>query len=309
MNASIAAPLSARVFAEIVESADLPPGVFNLVQGNGEAGQALAAHPDVDVVSFTGSTRAGIAVAKAGADTVKRVTQELGGKSANLLLPDCEFGKAVSRGVRLCFNNSGQSCNAPTRMLVPEDRYAEVIELACRAAREMVVGDPLDSRTDLGPVAGAKQFERIQSSIGRGLAEGAELLEGGLGRPPGLEKGYYVRPTIFGRVAPTMTIAREEIFGPVLSILTYRDLTEAVDLANDSIYGLAAYVQGRDLREARAIARRLRVGSVYINEPAWSASTPFGGYKQSGNGREYAEFGLAEFCEIKSVEGYGNDDP
>ncbi|MEC4594929.1 MULTISPECIES: aldehyde dehydrogenase family protein [Nitrospirillum] len=296
------APLSANLFAEVMHAAGVPAGVFNLVHGDGPGvGQAIARHPDIDLVSFTGSTRAGVQVAKLAADTVKRVTQELGGKSANIILPDADLPTAVEQGVRRCFSNSGQSCNAPTRLLVPEDRYEEAAALARAVTETIVVGDPLDAATTLGPLANATQFAKVQRLIEVGVNEGAELVAGGSGRPAGLDRGYYVRPTIFGRVTPSMTVAREEIFGPVLSILTYRSEEEAIALANDTVYGLAAYVQSRDAGRAQAVARRLRAGTVYVNDPAWSPAVPFGGYKQSGNGREYAEFGLAEFIEVKGV--------
>ncbi|TWB37281.1 aldehyde dehydrogenase family protein [Nitrospirillum pindoramense] len=296
------APLSANLFAEVMHAAGVPAGVFNLVHGDGPGvGQAIVAHPDIDVVSFTGSTRAGVQVAKLAADTVKRVSQELGGKSANIILPDADIPRAVRQGVLRCFNNTGQSCNAPTRMLVPEDRYAEVAAIAREVTETVVVGDPLDDATTMGPVSNATQFAKVQRLIEVGVAEGAELIAGGPGRPAGLTRGYYVRPTVFGRVTPSMTVAREEIFGPVLSILTYRTVEEAVTLANDTVYGLAAYVQSGDAGRAQAVARQLRAGTIYINDPAWSPAVPFGGYKQSGNGREYAEFGLAEFLELKGV--------
>lgn len=298
------APVNAAIFAEVMHAAGVPPGVFNLVQGDGPGvGQAIAAHPDIDLVSFTGSTRAGVAVAKLAADTVKRVTQELGGKSANIILPDADLPKAVTEAVQRCFSNSGQSCNAPTRLLVSAAQYETVVELAVAAAAGITVGDPLDPATTLGPVSNATQFQKIQRMIEVGVAEGADLLIGGTGRPAGLERGYYIRPTIFGRVTPDMTIAREEIFGPVLSILIYQDEEDAIRIANDTVYGLAGYVQSGDPKRAGAVARRLRAGTIYLNGPAWDPSAPFGGYGQSGNGREYAEFGLAEFLEIKGVVG------
>jgi len=298
------APLCAQVFAEIIEAAGLPAGVFNMVQGDGSAGQALATHPGVDMMSFTGSTRAGVAVAKAAADTVKRVAQELGGKSANLVLDDANFSKAIPEAVLECFGNTGQSCNAPTRLLVPEARYDEAVTLAKAAAATVVVGDPLNPTTTMGPVANRNQFDKIQRLIELGMQEEAELLVGGTGRPAPLQRGFYVRPTIFGRVTPNMTIAREEIFGPVLSIITYGTEDEAIHLANDTVYGLAAYVQSGSVERARRVSRLLRAGTVYINNPPWDPSVPFGGYKQSGNGREYAEFGLHDFLEIKGIAGY-----
>ncbi|AKM05214.1 MULTISPECIES: aldehyde dehydrogenase family protein [Burkholderia cepacia complex] len=299
------APFSAILFAEILHEAGVPPGVFNLVHGYGhEVGDALSRHPDVDMVSFTGSTRAGVEVAKAAADTVKRVHQELGSKSPNLILPDADIDDAVTRGVRSCFSNSGQSCNAPTRMLVHADHLALAEQAARREAERTVVGDPRSPETGIGPVVSRTQFDRIQHFIRLGIEEGATLVAGGPGRPDGLGGGFYVRPTVFSNVTPGMTIATEEIFGPVLSIMTYRTEDEAVALANDSVYGLAAYVQSKDLERARRIAARLRVGNVHINYPAWNPAAPFGGYKRSGNGREYAEFGLVEYLETKGTTGY-----
>ena len=298
------APFSAVLFAEILEEAGVPPGVFNLVHGYGHiVGDALARHPGVDMVSFTGSTRAGIEVAKAAANTVKRVHQELGSKSPNIIFPDADLKDAVTRGVKICFSNSGQSCNAPTRMLVHADLMHAAEDIARSTAEAIVVGHPRSDSSDLGPVVSRIQYERIQQFIQAGIDEGATLIAGGLGRPKGLDKGFYVRQTVFSNVLPTMSIAREEIFGPVLSIMSFRSDEEAVSLANDSVYGLAAYVQSKDLEHAHRIARRLRVGNVHINYPPWDPAAPFGGYKQSGNGREYAEFGLAEFLEIKGTTG------
>ncbi|RBP02670.1 aldehyde dehydrogenase (NAD+) [Roseiarcus fermentans] len=299
------APISGVVFAEIVEAAGAPPGVFNLLNGTGpDVGQVMASHPGVDMVSFTGSTRAGILVAKAAADTVKRVAQELGGKSPNIILPDADFASAVAEGTKACFANSGQSCDAPTRMLVPDGRRDEALEIAAAVAEGLVVGDPRGANVDLGPVVSAVQFEKIQRLIEAGVREGARLGAGGPGRPAGLNRGYYVRPTVFGDVTPDMTIAREEIFGPVLSILGYGDEDEAVRIANDTPYGLAAYVSSSNLEHARAVASRLRAGTVNVNYPAWDIHAPFGGFKQSGNGREYAEFGIDDFLELKAVVGY-----
>ncbi|WP_027348671.1 aldehyde dehydrogenase family protein [Halotalea alkalilenta] len=305
------APLDALVFAEILDSAGVPAGVFNLVNGTGvEVGEALSRHPEVDMVSFTGSTRAGVAVAKAGADTVKRIHQELGGKSANILLPDLtsEAGleRAVRQGVLSCFSNTGQSCNAPTRMLVPRQHYQEAVGYAVEAAAGVKVGSPKASDTSIGPLISALQFERVQSWIACGIEEGATVAIGGLGKPQGLEQGYYVKPTIFTEVTAGMRIAQEEIFGPVLVMIAYEDVEHAVALANDSPYGLAAYVQSNDLDSARSVARRLRAGTVAINYPAWDSAAPFGGYKRSGNGREYADFGLDEFLEIKGITGYAS---
>jgi aldehyde dehydrogenase (NAD+) len=300
------APFNAVIFAEIMNEAGVPKGVFNLVQGDGPTvGAVLAGHPDVDMVSFTGSTRAGIAVAQAAAPTVKRVHQELGGKSPNIILRSADFSAAVVAGVRRCFGNSGQTCTAPTRMLVPAERMAEASSIAAIEAAALVVGPPSDPRTNLGPVANAAQFDKIQTLIERGIAEGADLVAGGPGRPSHLNAGYYVRPTVFARVTNQMTIAREEIFGPVLSIIGYDSEEEAIAIANDTPYGLAAYIQG-DPQEARALAGRLRTGSVRLNSAAWDAAAPFGGYKQSGNGREYGKFGLYEFTEIKGIVGFSN---
>ena len=300
------APVSGIIFAEIMEAAGTPAGVFNLVNGTGpDVGQVMAGHPDVDMISFTGSTRAGVIVAKTAADTVKRVAQELGGKSANIILPDADLEHAVSEGVVSCFGNSGQSCDAPTRMLVPADRHDEAMAAARRAAERMQVGDPQASDTDLGPVVSEQQYEKIQRLIEAGIKEGATLVTGGSGRPEGLNRGYYVRPTVFGNVSNVMTIAREEIFGPVLSILPYNDEEQAIAIANDTLYGLAAYVQSGDLEHARDVAARLRAGSVYVNYPDWDTRAPFGGYKQSGNGREYADWGIHDFIEIKGIVGYG----
>ena len=300
------APVSGIIFAEVMEAAGTPAGVFNLVNGTGpDVGQVMAGHPGVDMVSFTGSTRAGVIVAKAAADTVKRVAQELGGKSANIILPDAELQRAVSEGVVSCFGNSGQSCDAPTRMLVPRDRHDEALGIARVAAEALKVGDPRAAGTDLGPVVSEQQYAKIQRLIEAGIKEGATLVTGGPGRPEGLNRGYYVRPTVFGDVTNDMTIAREEIFGPVLSILPYDGDDEAVAIANDTVYGLAAYVQSGNLEHAREVAARLRAGSVYINYPDWDTRAPFGGYKQSGNGREYADWGIHDFLEIKGIVGYG----
>lgn len=299
------APISGLIFAEIIEAAKVPAGVFNLVNGDGpEVGAALSRHPGVDMMSFTGSTRAGILVAEAAAATVKRVSQELGGKSANILLPDADFATAVANGVAGCFGNSGQSCNAPTRMLVPADRHEEVLELAAMAAADFRVGPPDRPETQLGPVVSAQQFDKIQRLIESGIAEGATLVAGGPGRPEWLNKGYYVRPTVFGHVTPDMTVAREEIFGPVLSVMSYGDEEEAVAIANATEYGLAAYVQSTDPQRARRVAERMRAGTVYVNYPAWDSAAPFGGYKRSGNGREYADFALDDVTEIKGVVGW-----
>ncbi len=301
------APISGVVFSEVMDAAGVPKGVYNMVQGTGpDVGQVMAGHPDVDMVSFTGSTRAGIIVAKTAADTVKRVAQELGGKSANIILPDADFETAVRKGVQGCFGNSGQSCDAPTRMLVPAERHDEALVYAKSEAETFVVGDPRSDETVLGPVVSQLQFDKIQRLIEAGIKEGATLVTGGPGRPENLNRGYYVRPTVFGNVSNDMTIAREEIFGPVLSILPYRDEEEAVAIANDTVYGLAAYVQSQDIAHARKVAARMRAGSVYLNYPEWDTFAPFGGYKQSGNGREYADWGIHDFLEIKGIVGYGD---
>ena len=301
------APLNAMLFAEVMHEAGVPPGVFNLVNGDGlTVGEAMSSHPGIDMMSFTGSTRAGIAVAKGSADTVKRVAQELGGKSANIILDDADFESAITGGARHCFNNSGQSCNAPTRMLVPESRHDEAKEIAKRAAEATKVGDPFSEDTGMGPVVSEIQFNKIQGLIEKGIEEGAELVVGGPGKPEGLNAGYYVRPTVFANVNNDMTIAREEIFGPVLSILPYENEEEAIQIANDTDYGLYGYVSSGDVEHAKKVANRIRAGSVAINNAAADFTAPFGGYKQSGNGREWGPFGFDEFLEIKAVVGYTN---
>jgi aldehyde dehydrogenase (NAD+) len=306
LKPSEVSPLNALLFAEILDAAGVPPGVFNLVNGDGPTvGAALCSHPDVDMVSFTGSTRAGIQIAGLAAPTVKRVHQELGGKSANLILDDADLDAAVTAGVNACFGNSGQSCNAPTRMFVPAARHEEAVAIARRAADAHVVGPADAPGITLGPVVSELQFERIQRLIQTGMDEGARVVTGGTGRPEGLTRGYFVRPTVFAGVTPDMTIARDEIFGPVLAILPYRDEEDAIAMANDSVFGLAAYVQSGDIEHARRVAFRLRAGSVHLNYPAWDAGAPFGGYKQSGNGREYGEWGLEAFLEVKGIVGYG----
>ena len=298
------APFSAIIWAEVMHEAGVPAGVFNLINGTGtEVGAALASHPEVDMVSFTGSTRAGTEVAKLAAPTVKRVHQELGGKSPNILLDDADFEQAVKASVRHVFENSGQSCNAPTRMLVPANRLAEVEALAKKVAEKVTVGDPTAQETQVGPVVSSIQFERVEGFISKGIAEGAKLVAGGEGRPEGLSKGYYVRPTIFSNVNNDMVIAREEIFGPVLAILPYRDEEEAIRIANDTPYGLAAYIWSNDLAHASRVGRRIRAGRVTINGAAGDMNTPFGGFKRSGNGREWGEYGLRDFLEVKAVLG------
>ena len=298
------APLSGIVVAEILDEAGVPPGVFNLVNGDGATvGVALASHPGIDMVSFTGSTRAGVQVAKAAADTVKRVAQELGGKSANVILDDADLKRAVQGGVRACFTNSGQSCNAPTRMLVPRSRHAEAVAFAKAAAEAVRVGDPRAETTTIGPVVSRAQFDKIQRLIETGVKEGAELVTGGTGRPEGLGRGYYVRPTVFANVRNDMTIAREEIFGPVLAILPYDSEEEAIHIANDTPYGLSGYVSSADPEHALRVAVRLRTGNVHLNGAGPDFAAPFGGYKQSGNGREWGEHGFEEFLEVKAVMG------
>lgn len=297
-------PLSSIRFAELVHEAGYPAGVYNHITGTGElAGAYLSGHTDVDMVSITGSTRAGIAVAHAAADTVKRVSQELGGKSANIIMRDADLEKAVQEGVDACYINCGQACRAPARMLVPMERMEEAKRYAKAAADAHVVGDPMTD-VNLGPVVNDLQFNRIQALIQAGIDEGATLVTGGVGRPSGLEKGFYVRPTVFGDVTNDMQIAQEEIFGPVITLIGYETEDDAVRIANDTIYGLSGYIQCKDLDKARNIARRLRVGSIWINGADWAATAPFGGYKQSGNGREHGEWGLEDYLEVKSTAGY-----
>ncbi|MCV7031384.1 aldehyde dehydrogenase family protein [Mycobacterium sherrisii] len=306
LKPSEVAPYSPYIFTEILDAAGVPPGVFNLVNGDGAGvGVTLTSHPGVDMVSFTGSTRAGVEVAKNAAPTVKRVTQELGGKSPNIVLDDTGFAESVSAGVANMMPNSGQSCNAPSRLLVPNSRLAEAITIARAIAEKVVVGDA-DDATSIGPVASKAQFDRVQRLIQQGIDEGATLVAGGPGRPPGLDKGYYVRPTVFADVTNDMTIAREEIFGPVLCILGYDDIDHAVEIANDTDYGLAGFVSGADLDKAREVARRIRAGWVTINH-AFDLNAPFGGYKRSGNGREWSDFGFREYLEVKSTLGYAPD--
>jgi aldehyde dehydrogenase (NAD+) len=298
-------PLSALLFAQLVHDAGLPPGVFNLVNGSGpDVGAAIAAHPDIDMISITGSNRAGALVAQAAAVTVKRVTQELGGKSPNVMLPDADFAKVVPLGVMSAFRNVGQSCSAPTRMIVPRARLAEVEALAAEAANALVVGDPQSPDTQLGPIANQAQFSRVQAMIQTGISEGAKLLCGGPGRVPGFDKGFYTRPTVFSEVDSAMRIAQEEIFGPVLCILAYDTIDEAVAIANDTVYGLGAHVQATNLDQGRAVASRIRAGQVHLNHPAWNPMAPFGGYKRSGNGREYGVMGFEEYLETKAIIGF-----
>ncbi|MCR4536961.1 aldehyde dehydrogenase family protein [Pseudomonas sp. 18.1.10] len=298
------APLSAQIIAQVLHEAGVPKGVFNLVHGDGPGvGAALASHADVDMVSFTGSTRAGVAVAKAAADTVKRVSQELGGKSANILLDDAFLPSAVRHAVLGCMRNSGQSCNAPTRLLVPRQQQGAVIEIAQEVLAQ-VCHDDSNPLTAVGPVANVMQFERVQAMIAEAIAEGSRLVAGGLGRPQGIERGYYVKPTVFADVTPAMLVAREEIFGPVLAIMPYDSEAEAIAIANDSPYGLSGYVTSLSLERSRAVARQLRTGMVHLNGARADQAAPFGGYKQSGNGREWGEVGFDEYLESKSLFGY-----
>jgi aldehyde dehydrogenase (NAD+) len=298
-------PLSAQIFAECVHEAGYPAGVFNMVHGTGvEVGHALSIHPDIELMSFTGSTRAGIAVAKAAAESVKRVAQELGGKSPNIVFADTDLEKAIKRGVLHCMSNTGQSCNAPTRMLVEASVYDKAVEIAAAVASKIKVGDPTQPGNHIGPLASKIQFERVQHWIEEGIAEGARLVAGGPGRPEGLEKGYYTRPTVFAGVNNQMKIARNEIFGPVLVMIPFTDINEAIAIANDTPYGLAAYVQTGDQEKARFVAKRLRAGGVYLNGVGQDYSSPFGGFKQSGNGREWGKYGLLDFLEFKAINGY-----
>ncbi|WP_373356438.1 aldehyde dehydrogenase family protein [Pseudoroseicyclus sp. CXY001] len=301
------APLSGLLWAEIMHDAELPEGVFNLVNGTGaEVGAVLSSHPEIDMVSFTGSTRAGVEVAKSAAPTVKRVAQELGGKSANIILPDADLEQAVSDGALGVFANSGQSCDAPTRMLVRRQDMDRAAEIAAGVADAQVVGDPREEATEMGPVVSEVHWKKVQGLIEAGIAEGATLAAGGPGLPNGLNRGYFVRPTVFADVTNDMKIAREEIFGPVLSILSYDSVDEAVTIANDTPYGLAAYVQGKNPADISRVARALRAGQIQINGPDWDTHAPFGGYKQSGNGREYADWGIHDFCETKALIGIGD---
>ena len=289
----------------MLDEAGVPAGVFNLVNGDGpEVGAALSSHPDVDMMSFTGSTRAGVEVAKNAAPTVKRVAQELGGKSANIILDDADFTKNISRDVFGMCMNSGQSCNAPTRMLVPEARMDEAAAIAKAAAANIKVGDPTAEGTTIGPVVSEVQFNKIQALIQQGIDEGAKLEIGGTGRPDGLNRGYYIRPTVFSHVTNEMSIAREEIFGPVLSLIGYQDDDHAVAIANDTVYGLSGYISSGDPERAKAMARRIRTGNVHLNGAPMDNNAPFGGYKQSGNGREWGRFGFEEFLETKAIMGY-----
>ena len=299
------APLSGVLFAEVCHAAGVPAGVFNLINGAGpDVGARMSSHPQVDMVSFTGSTRAGTAVAAAAAPTVKRVAQELGGKSANIILPNADLAQAVAAGVNAIMSNTGQSCDAPTRMFVQRAQQAQALAIAKTTAEAIVPGDPLAEGTTMGPLISKTQYEKVQRLIQAGMEEGATLVTGGIGRPAGLNRGWFVKPTIFGDVTNEMTVSREEIFGPVLAILPYDTLDDAVTMANDTVYGLAAYIAG-PVADAIPVAHRLRAGTVNLNHPDWDTSAPFGGYKQSGNGREYADWGIHDFCEIKGIVGYG----
>ena len=299
------APLSAQLFAEFIHEAGFPAGVFNMVHGTGPGiGDALTSHPLADMVSFTGSTRAGVQVAKSAADTVKRVSQELGGKSANIVFADAGLEAAVTRGVRHCFGNSGQSCNAPTRMLVEASAYDQAVAIAKEAAEAVTLGDPMERGPHLGPVVSKVHYEKIQGLIQAGIDEGAQVVAGGTGRADGFERGYYVKPTVFAGVHNAMTVAQEEIFGPVLVMIPFKDEADAIAIANDTPYGLAGYIQSGDHERARRVARQVRAGSVYLNGAGQDYCSPFGGFKQSGNGREWGEFGLNDFLEIKVVNGF-----
>ncbi len=298
-------PIDSMIFVEVLHEAGIPAGVVNLVNGYGPVvGEAMSSHPDIDMMSFTGSTRGGIAVAKASADTVKRVAQELGGKSANIILDDTDIARAVAEGIDYCMDNSGQSCNAPTRMLVPNAKLDEAIAAAKLAAGNIAVDDPAKEGNHIGPVVNKAQFDKIQDLIQVGIDEGATLVAGGTGRPEHLSKGYYVKPTVFAYVNNNMTIAREEIFGPVIVIIGYDDEDQAIEIANDTDFGLAGYVSSGDMEHAKAIARRIRAGQIAINYSDGTSETPFGGYKQSGNGREQGRWGLMEFLELKAITGW-----
>ena len=300
------APLSGVLFAQVLHDAGVPKGVFNLVNGNGpDVGARMSSHPEVDMVSFTGSTRAGTAIAAAAAPTVKRVAQELGGKSPNIILPSANIAEAVAAGVNAVMSNTGQSCDAPTRMLVPRAKQAEALKVARETTEAIKVGDPRDEATVMGPLVSKLQFDKVQRLIQAGIDEGATLVTGGVGRPADLNRGWFVRPTVFGDVVNAMTISKEEIFGPVLAIQPYDSIEDAIAQANDTVYGLAAYIAG-PVEDAKPVARRLRAGTVNLNYPDWDTSAPFGGYKQSGNGREYADWGIHDFCEVKGIVGYGD---
>jgi aldehyde dehydrogenase (NAD+) len=306
LKPSEVAPLSGYLFAQIMHEAGVPAGVFNMVNGDGPGvGTALSTHPDVAMMSFTGSTRAGSLVAQNAAPTVKRVTQELGGKSPNIVLDDADLEAAVTRGVMHMYTNTGQSCNAPSRMLVPAAKLAEAEAVAAKVTESVVVGDPTEEATTMGPVVSKVQFDKIQTLIEKGIEEGAKVVTGGAGRPQGLDKGYFIQPTVFSGVNNEMTIAREEIFGPVLAMIPYETEEEAIRIANDTPYGLAGYVQSGDIDHARSVASKIRAGNVHINGASGGFDVPFGGFKQSGNGREWGSHGFTDYLEIKAVEGYG----
>ena len=305
LKPSQVAPLDAYVLAEMIDAAGFPPGVFNLVNGAGpQVGEWLSTHPDVDMVSLTGSTFAGAQVAKYAADTIKRVSLELGGKSANIILEDADLQKAVKGGVISCMMNTGQSCNAPTRMLVPASKHDEVVAIAKAVAENLKVGDPDDPTTVIGPQANKKQWNTVQKLINQAVEEGSQLVCGGPGKPEGLDVGYYSKPTIFANLKNSDTICQEEVFGPVLSIIPYQNEEEAIEIANDSIYGLSGYVQSGSIEHARQVASRMRTGMVHLNGAPTDINAPFGGYKQSGNGREWGAHGFDEFLELKAIMGY-----
>ena len=306
LKPSEVAPLSSIIFSEILHDAGLPKGVFNLVQGDSKIGMDMSQHLSIDMISFTGSTRAGISVAKNSANTVKRVTQELGGKSANIILRDADFAKSIKKGVLSCMSNSGQSCNAPTRMLIPIDKMEEAINIGKESIKGIVVGDPKNPETTLGPVVNKIQYEKINNYIEKGISEGATLVTGGIGFPDNIKEGFFVKPTIFANVTNNMIIAKEEIFGPVLSIIGYKDESEAIDIANDSDYGLSGYISSSDMGKAISIAKKIRTGMIHINYAPVEQKAPFGGYKMSGNGREWGEYGIEDFLEIKSIIGINN---
>ena len=296
------APLSAQLFSQMVHDAGYPAGVYNMVHGDGMGvGSAISSHPDIDMVSFTGSTRAGIAIAKSAADTVKRVAQELGGKSPNIILDDADIEKVVKKGVLGCMSNTGQSCNAPTRMLVPTSRYQQAVEVAKATVAKVNVGSPAEHGNHIGPLVSEDHFNKVQNMIQLGIDEGATLLAGGVGKPQGFETGYFTKPTIFTDVNNNMAIAREEVFGPVLVMIPYEGDEQAIEIANDTPYGLAAYIQSEDVSRAKRVAGKIRAGMISINGASHYYTSPFGGYKQSGNGREWGEFGFDDFLEIKSI--------
>jgi len=309
LKPSVVTPLNAMLLAKVLHEAGTPPGVFNLVNGPGsKVGAAMSSHPDIDMISFTGSTRAGVSIAQEAAPTVKRLAQELGGKSPNIILDDADFNKSVAKDTFMIFMNTGQSCNAPTRMLVPEDRMAEAAAIAKGTAESLKVGDPADKATKIGPMVSESQYNTVQDYIQKGLDEGAKLEAGGLGHPEGLDTGYFAKLTVFSGVSNDMTIAQEEIFGPVLAMIPYKDEDDAVRIANDTVYGLSAYVSSGDLERAKSVGPRLRAGNVHLNGAQVDMAAPFGGYKQSGNGREFGKWGLEEFLETKALLGFNPKD-